>query len=547
MTAIRKNNLVELEITGMTAQGAGVGHWEGMAVFTPLTAPGDRARVRIVKVAKSYAFGKLEELLSPSPDRIEPDCPCFSQCGGCCYRHITYEAELRIKEARVRDALQRIGGFDKLPLRPILGGNSRDGYRNKALLPLGTKKDGSLAMGFYAVNSHRIVDCSCCRLQPEEFHRAMDAFREWAAAYGDPVYDEATHSGRMRRLYLRKGEETGQVLACVVVNGNGLHHEAELVEALNRAVPGLASVVVNSNRERTNVALGKRCRTIYGSDTIEDVLCGLTFQLSPLSFYQVNRTQAQRLYELAGRYAQLTGKELLLDLYCGAGTIGLSMARQARRLIGVEIVPEAVENARQNAAVNHIENGEFFCGDAAEAAQMLASRGERPDVIVLDPPRKGCSPDLVRTVAEFEPERIVYISCDPATLARDLKLFAQLGYPPVEAAPVDMFPGTAHVETVVLLSKGEIDSKKIRVEFSLEDMDMSGFQKGATYEQIKAYVLEKFGLKVSSLYISQVKRKCGLDMGHNYNLSKKEDAKVPQCPPEKEAAITQAFKHFEII
>ena len=451
MTVMRKNDLVELEITGMTAQGAGVGHWEGMAVFTPLTAPGDRARVRIVKVAKSYAFGKLEELLSPSPDRIEPDCPCFSQCGGCCYRHITYEAELRIKEARVRDALQRIGGFDKLPLRPILGGNSRDGYRNKALLPLGTKKDGSLAMGFYAVNSHRIVDCSCCRLQPEEFHRAMDAFREWAAAYGDPVYDEATHSGKMRRLYLRKGEETGQVLACVVVNGNGLHHEAELVEALNRAVPGLASVVVNSNRERTNVALGKRCRTIYGSDTIEDVLCGLTFQLSPLSFYQVNRTQAQRLYELAGRYAQLTGKELLLDLYCGAGTIGLSMARQARRLIGVEIVPEAVENARQNAAVNHIENGEFFCGDAAEAARMLADRGERPDVIVLDPPRKGCSPDLVRMAAEFGPERIVYVSCDPATLARDLKLFAQLGYPPVEAAPVDMFPGTAHVETVALL------------------------------------------------------------------------------------------------
>ena len=546
MTAIRKNDLVELEITGMTAQGAGVGHWEGMAVFTPLTAPGDRARVRIVKVAKSYAFGKLEELLSPSPDRIEPDCPCFSQCGGCCYRHITYEAELRIKEARVRDALQRIGGFDKLPLRPILGGNSRDGYRNKALLPLGTKKDGSLAMGFYAVNSHRIVDCSCCRLQPEEFHRAMDAFREWAAAYGDPVYDEATHSGKMRRLYLRKGEETGQVLACVVVNGNGLHHEAELVEALNRAVPGLASVVVNSNRERTNVALGKRCRTIYGSDTIEDVLCGLTFQLSPLSFYQVNRTQAQRLYELAGRYAQLTGKELLLDLYCGAGTIGLSMARQARRLIGVEIVPEAVENARQNAAVNHIENGEFFCGDAAEAARMLADRGERPDVIVLDPPRKGCSPDLVRMAAEFGPERIVYVSCDPATLARDLKLFAQLGYPPVEAAPVDMFPGTAHVETLVLLSKGEIDSKKVRVEFSLEDMDMSGFQKGATYEQIKAYVLEHTGLKVSSLYISQIKRKCGLDVGQNYNLSKKEDAKVPQCPPEKEAAIMEALKHFQM-
>lgn len=546
MTVMRKNDLVELEITGMTAQGAGVGHWEGMAVFTPLTAPGDRARVRIVKVAKSYAFGKLEELLSPSPDRIEPDCPCFSQCGGCCYRHITYEAELRIKEARVRDALQRIGGFDKLPLRPILGGNSRDGYRNKALLPLGTKKDGSLAMGFYAVNSHRIVDCSCCRLQPEEFHRAMDAFREWAAAYGDPVYDEATHSGKMRRLYLRKGEETGQVLACVVVNGNGLHHEAELVEALNRAVPGLASVVVNSNRERTNVALGKRCRTIYGSDTIEDVLCGLTFQLSPLSFYQVNRTQAQRLYELAGRYAQLTGKELLLDLYCGAGTIGLSMARQARRLIGVEIVPEAVENARQNAAVNHIENGEFFCGDAAEAARMLADRGEHPDVIVLDPPRKGCSPDLVRTAAEFGPERIVYVSCDPATLARDLKLFAQLGYPPVEAAPVDMFPGTAHVETVVLLGR-ELEKSSEHVYLDYEpskEIDLPG---GATYSEIKQWIQAKYGLKVSSLYVAQVKQKHGIVERECYNKPKSENAKQPKCPPEKEAAIEAALKHFKMI
>ena len=243
MTTLRKNDLIDIDITGMTAQGAGVGHWEGMAVFTPLTAPGDRARVRVVKVAKSYAFGRLEELLSPSPDRVEPDCPCFAQCGGCCYRHIRYEAELNIKEARVRDALERIGGFSGLPMRPILGAPSRDGYRNKALLPLGVKKDGSLSMGFYAVNSHRIVDCQRCLLQPEEFNRAMEAFRQWAAAYGDPVYDEGSHSGKMRRLYLRMGEQSGQVLACVVVNGNGLHHEQELVEQLKAAVPGLASVV----------------------------------------------------------------------------------------------------------------------------------------------------------------------------------------------------------------------------------------------------------------------------------------------------------------
>ena len=545
MALVQKNEIVEMKITGMTAQGAGVGHYQGMAVFTPLTAPGDVARVRIVKAAKNYAYGRLEELVSPSADRMEPDCPCFAQCGGCCYRHITYEAELGIKAARVKDALTRIGGFRSLPVHPILGADSRDGYRNKALLPLGTK-DGSLSMGFYAVNSHRIVDCEECRLQPEEFNRAMGAFREWAAAYGDPVYDEATHSGRMRRLYLRKGEMTGQILACVVVNGNGLHHESELIEALKQAVPGLSSVVINSNRERTNVALGQKCRTIYGMDTVEDTLCGLRFKLSPLSFYQVNRTQAERLYEVAARYAGLTGQELLLDLYCGAGTIGLSMAGMARRLLGVEIVPQAVENARENARLNGIENAEFFCGDAGEAARMLAERGERPDVIVLDPPRKGCSPDLVRTVAEFGPKRIVYVSCDPATLARDLKLFAELGYPPVEAAPVDMFPGTAHVETVVLLSK--LNTKQhIEVELNLDELDLTDVEKKATYQEIKDYVLEHSGLKVSSLYIAQVKQKCGIIERENYNKPKSENVKQPQCPPEKEKAIKEALKHFGMV
>ena len=319
------------------------------------------------------------------------------------------------------------------------------------------------------------------------------------------------------------------------------------VEALRAAVPGLASVVLNVNRDKTNVALGKECRTLWGSDAIQDQLCGLTFRLSPLSFYQVNHDQAERLYEKAAEYAALTGDEVLLDLYCGTGTIGLSMANRAKKLLGVEIIPQAVENAKENAARNHIHNARFLCGDAAQAAAELERSGERPHVVVIDPPRKGCSPELVKTIAAMTPRRVVYVSCDPATLARDLKLFAQLGYPPVEATPVDMFPGTAHVETVALLSKGEIDSRKVRVEFSLEDMDMSGFQKGATYEQIKAYVLEHTGLKVSSLYISQIKRKCGLDVGQNYNLSKKEDAKGPQCPPEKEAAIMEALKHFQMI
>ncbi len=452
---VKKNDMVQMEITGMTTEGMGVGRYEGLAVFVPLTAPGDVIRARIVKVAKNHAYGRLEEVLTPSPYRVEPDCPVFSQCGGCCYRHISYEAELQIKGDRVRDALSRIGGFSELPIRPIVGAPSRDGYRNKALLPLGAKKDGSLAMGFYAVNSHRIVDCPHCRLQPESFNALMKAFRDWEKDWGDPLYDEESHSGVLRRLYLRCGEKTGELMACVVVNGEGLRHERELTEALRRAAPELTGIVINSNREKTNVALGKNCRTVWGSGFIKDTLCGLTFRLSPLSFYQVNRTQAQRLYEQAARYAALTGEETLLDLYCGAGTIGLSMADRVKKVIGVEIVPEAVENARQNARDNGIENAEFLCADAAMAAEELSRRGERPDVILLDPPRKGCEKSLIETVVSFEPKRIVYVSCDPATLSRDLKYFAELGYPPLEAAPFDLFPATAHVETVAVLSKGE--------------------------------------------------------------------------------------------
>lgn len=450
---LKKNEIHELTITGMTAEGAGVGRADGVAVFVPLTAVGDTARVKIVKAAKNYAFGRLEELLIPSPDRVESDCPYFAQCGGCCYRHISYEAELAIKETRVRDAIQRIGGFESLKIRPILGAPSRSGYRNKALLPLGTDGSGTLAMGYYAVNSHRIVDCGACRLHPAEFNTAMRVFRQWAEQYGEPVYDEVSHSGRMRRLYLRKGEQSGELMACVVVNGNGLHHEAELKEMLQKELPALTSLVINSNREQTNVVLGKRCRTAWGKDAITDMLCGLRFALSPLSFYQVNRGQAERLYQKAAEYAALSGTELLLDLYCGTGTIGLSMAHRAGKVIGVEIVEAAVENARQNAVENGIGNAEFLCGDAEKAARLLEERGEKPDVIVIDPPRKGCTPDLIETITRFAPQRVVYVSCDPATLARDLKLFASFGYPPVELTPVDMFPATAHVESVCLMTR----------------------------------------------------------------------------------------------
>ena len=543
---IRKNDIFEADITAMTAEGSGICRIEGMAVFVPGTAVGDRCAVRIVKVLRKYAFGRLEKLLAPSPDRIAPDCPVAAQCGGCVYRHIRYEAELQIKTQRVRDALERIGGLQDFQMEPILAAPDRCRYRNKCQLPIGLSKDGALQLGFYAVNSHRIVNTESCLLQPEAFDRAAAAFRRWYAVSGESVYDEASHSGVLRHLYMRRGEMSGEMMVCVVANGAALHEEALLVEMLREAVPEITGVLLNINREKTNVVLGKTCRTLWGKDTITDTLCGLAFEIAPHAFYQVNRTQAERLYGKAAEYAGLTGAETLLDLYCGTGTIGLSMAKNAKKLIGAEIVPAAVENARRNAERNAIQNAEFLCADAAEAARILFERGEKPDVIVINPPRKGCDSALIATIAAMRPKRVVYVSCDPATLARDLKLFGESGYKTETVTPADMFPGTAHVETVVLLSK--LNTKQhIEVELNLDELDLTAAESKATYDEIKAYVLEKHGLKVSSLYISQVKRKCGLDVGQNYNLSKKENAKVPQCPPEKEAAIMEALKHFQMI
>lgn len=451
---LQKNELIEIEITGYTTDGSGVGHApDGMAVFVPGAAQGDRLQVRILKNTGRLAYGKIERILAPSADRTEPDCPQYPKCGGCVFRHITYEAELRAKEQRVRDAVERIGGFSDLCIRPIVGAPSPDGYRNKAQLPICTAKDGTLQMGFYARHSHRVIDCDSCRLQPPVFEKAMRSVRFWAEQSGVAPYDEATHRGILRHVYLRIAQASGEVMVCLVANGARLPQEETLVSLLRAQVPGLAGVVLNENRAKTNVILGNRCRLLWGKEAITDTLCGLQFEISPLSFYQVNRGQAQRLYEIAAQYAGLTGREHLLDLYCGTGTIGLTMARRAKRLTGVEIVPQAVEDAKENARRNGITNARFYCADAAQAARELRQKGEMPDVVVLDPPRKGCDEALVHTVCGMEPARVVYVSCDPATLARDMKRFNALGYRPQELTPVDMFPRTAHVETVVLLQR----------------------------------------------------------------------------------------------
>lgn len=466
---LKKNDILELSITGYTAEGSGVGRFfpegtssengNGMAVFIPGAARGDRIRARIVKPAKTYAFGRVEEILSPSPERIEPQCPVSAQCGGCVFRHVSYEEELSAKEERVREAAVRIGGLDGSLVGPILGAPSPERYRNKAQFPIGEDKEGNLVLGFYAHHSHRIVPCEDCLLQPEVFRKVMECLKEWRRESGASVYDESTGKGLLRHLYLRRGEKTGEVMVCLVCNGEEIPREKEWAELLKQQIPGLKSALINTNKEKTNVVLGKKFRTIWGKSTITDILCGLSFELSPLSFYQVNPVQAQRLYEEAAQCAALTGGETLLDLYCGTGTIGLSMAKQAGKVIGVEIVEAAVKNAWENARRNGILNGEFFCGDAGAAALELEKRGIRPDVVVLDPPRKGCAPELVETVVRMNPQRVVYVSCDPATLARDLKLFESLLYKVQSITPVDMFPRTAHVESVVLMTR--IKEKKL--------------------------------------------------------------------------------------
>ena len=535
-----KNRVYRARIEGYTSEGLGVARIDGQAVFVHRALRGEDCDVLILKVLKNAAFGKAVRVYEPSPHRVEPDCPYYGRCGGCDFRHMDRTEELAAKRQRVQDALRRIGG-SAVTVEGIDGGAPLH-YRNKSQYPVAA--DGSV--GFYKARSHQVVPVTQCLIQKPQADAAAQALRTYIASCGVSCYDEKTRRGLVRHLYIRTNG-AGQSLICVVVNGKKLPGEEELVRLLRQAAPETVGVVLGVNTQPTGAVLGTEYRTLWGADVLTDTLCGLTFRLSVPSFYQVNREMAERLYARAVEFAGLTGTETVLDLYCGAGTITQVMARHAGRVIGAEIVPEAIEDAKANAKRNNVENVEFFCGDASAVAADLAARGLRPDVICVDPPRKGLAPEVVRAAAQMAPRRIVYVSCDPATLARDVKLFGQEGYEAVRAAAVDMFPGTANVETVVLLSKGEVDSKKIRVEFSLEDMDMSEFQDGATYPQIKEYVLEHTGLKVSNLYISQIKRKCGIGVGKNYNLPKSEDSRQPQCPQEKEKAIREAFKYFGMI
>ena len=547
---LQKNQILTLRIERLSSDGSGVAHSaDGEAVFVPGTAPGDEARVRIVKDCGRYAFGILDELLTPSPDRIPLDCPVAGPCGGCSLRHLDYAAELRAKQESVLDAFRRIGGLE-VPVLDILPSPEVDRYRNKVQFPVGVDKNGAPCIGFYAGRTHRIVPCPDCKLQPGVLNEIGNALCAFFAQQGIRPYDEQSGKGLVRHIFLRRGAHSGQIMVCLVCTRAKLPHAEQLCTALREQFPAISTILLNVNAKNTNVILGSENHILYGPGYIEDTLCGVPVRLGPLSFYQVNTLAAERLYGVAAQYAQLTPDDTLLDLYCGMGTIGLSMADQCRELIGVEIVPEAIESAKANAARMGeavAAKSRFFCADAGQAATQLAAEGLHPDIVMLDPPRKGCDEATLSAVVRMAPRRVVYVSCNPATAARDAAWLEKNGYHAEKVQPVDLFPRTKHCECVIALSKGEIDSKKVRVEFSLEGMDTSGLQKGATYPEIKARVLEQTGLKVSSLYISQVKQKCGLEIRENHHKAKSENTKQPQCPKEKEDAIVEALKHFQMI
>ena len=547
---LQKNQILTLRIERLSSDGSGVAHSaDGEAVFVPGTAPGDEARVRIVKDCGRYAFGILDELLTPSPDRIPVDCPVAGPCGGCSLRHLDYAAELRAKQESVLDAFRRIGGLE-VPVLDILPSPEVDRYRNKVQFPVGVDKNGAPCIGFYAGRTHRIVPCPDCKLQPGVLNEIGNALCAFFAQQGIRPYDEQSGKGLVRHIFLRRGAHSGQIMVCLVCTRAKLPHAEQLCPALREQFPAISTILLNVNAKNTNVILGSENHILYGPGYIEDTLCGVPVRLGPLSFYQVNTLAAERLYGVAAQYAQLTPDDTLLDLYCGMGTIGLSMADQCRELIGVEIVPEAIESAKANAArmgETVAAKSRFFCADAGQAATQLVAEGLHPDIVMLDPPRKGCDEATLSAVVRMAPRRVVYVSCNPATAARDAAWLEQNGYRAEKVQPVDLFPRTKHCECVIALSKGEIDSKKVRVEFSLEGMDTSGLQKGATYPEIKARVLEQTGLKVSSLYISQVKQKCGLEVRESHHKAKPENTKQPKCPKEKEDAIVEALKHFQMI
>ena len=541
MSELHRGDPLQVSIETATIDGSGIARVDGQVVFVPGALPGEGCSVRIAHVGRSAVFAQLLSVLTPSAHRVEPDCPYFPRCGGCALRHMDYEQELALKQAHVQSCLTRIGG-QTISALPITGAAQTDGYRNKVQFPV-QEQDGRPVAGFFSGKTHRVIPVRHCRIQPDCADAIRGAVLAWMEQYHIRAYDEQTHTGYIRHIYIRFGAESGQILVCIVANCAQLPKKKQLVAALLAAEPGITTIVFSPNTKKGNTVLGTEFHPLYGDGTITDTLCGLQFRLSAPAFYQVNHAQAERLYEKAVQLAGLTGNETVLDLYCGTGTITLCLARHAKKAIGVEIVPQAIEDAKFNAAQNGMENAEFFCMDAGQAAKMLADRRTRPDVILVDPPRKGVSADVIEAIGTMAPQRVVYVSCDPATLARDLKLLTAAGYTLQTAEAFDLFPRCAHVETVVLLSR---ETNPLTIEVRME-VETGEVKEHPTYKRIQEYVQEKYGFKVHTAYIAEVKRMVGLDMHKAPNAVEQRKHEYHPCPPEKVEAIKDALRYFGLI
>lgn len=561
---MQKNEMVTVTIEDIGVNGEGIGKVDGYTLFIKDAIIGDVVEAKIMKAKKNYGYARLMKILTPSEDRMEtPVCPMARKCGGCQIQEMKYDRQLKFKEEKVRGNLIRIGEVPEellaQTMEPITGMEPSEGqeqpfhYRNKAQFPIGTDKDGNVIAGFYAGRTHSIIPNTDCALGVEVNEEILTCILKFMEEYQIPAYDEERHKGLVRHVLIRYGFTTKEIMVCLVINGNKLPHSEILTERL-AAIDGMTSITLSINKEKTNVIMGNMIKPLWGQTYITDYIGDVKYQISPLSFYQVNPVQTEKLYGLALEYAGLTGNETVWDLYCGIGTISLFLAKNAKQVYGVEIVPQAIEDAKNNAKINGIQNAEFYVGKAEEVlpgyykeyAREHGGETAHADVIVVDPPRKGCEESLLRTMVDMQPEKIVYVSCDSATLARDVKFLRGNGYEIQRVRAVDQFPHTVHVEAVVLLSQQKPDDT-IEIDLDLDELDATSAELKATYQEIKDYVLKEFGLKVSNLYISQIKRKCGIEVGENYNLPKSENARVPQCPKEKEEAIKAALKYFAMI
>ena len=562
---LKKNQEVSLTIEDFTKEGEGLGKYQGFPLFVKDTVIGDEVKVSITKLKKNYGYARLVELIKPSEDRVTPLCPVARQCGGCKLQQISYDKQLHFKKGLVEGCLTRIGGFEKedieQKMEPVYGMEEPWHYRNKAQFPVGYDKEGNLVAGFYAGRTHSIVANTNCAIQAKVTHPIVEKVLTYMRENKISAYDEKNHSGLIRHILTRVGFTTGEIMVCLIVNGTAkqLKNINKLVDKL-KEIEGMTSIIVNTNTDKTNKILGLHCETVWGQDYIEDYIGDIKYQIGPLSFYQVNPQQTKVLYSKALEYADLKGQELVWDLYCGIGTISLFLAQKAKQVYGVEIIKEAIDDARRNATLNHMDNVEFFVGKAEEIVPAQYEKtGIHPDVIVVDPPRKGCDAALLNTMLDMAPERIVYVSCDPATLARDLKILCAEKYTLEKVAVVDQFSHSVHVETVVLLSHKKPDGHiNVKVEFGEGEgkVPLDNIAKRAeaykpkekvTYKMIKEYIEAKYGFKVHTAYIAEVKRDLGLPMYDAPNAV--EELKQPRKHPtaEKVEAIKDALKHFEVI